>query len=156
MKKINDLECGIAGEHLVCADLLISGYRAFMTDQNCPYDIAVELNGQLIKVQVKTTRKPRAIPQRKNHYPAYMWHVKRAGKNGSRIYGKNEFDILALVALDVKKIAYMQMSDLKQTVHIRTYDSDIEPKHGVKAGKTFAMFPFSRAILQQEKQDIGK
>lgn len=43
---ITDLAAGAAGEHLVCADLLLQGYRAFLSDQNCPYDVAVDVGGQ--------------------------------------------------------------------------------------------------------------
>ena len=46
---ITDLAAGIAAEHLVCADLLLSGYRAFLADQNCPYDVAVEYLCRLTK-----------------------------------------------------------------------------------------------------------
>ena len=29
---VTDLAAGTAGEHLVCADLLLAGYRAFLAD----------------------------------------------------------------------------------------------------------------------------
>lgn len=148
MKKINDLECGLAGEHLVCAELLMGGYRAFMTEQNCPYDIAVEIGGKLVRVQVKSTRAPKPLPQRKTHNPAYMWHVRRAGKAGARVYGDDEFDILALVALDSKKVAYLPPSKLRQTIHIRAGEDSGPPPNGGKSGKTFDMFPFDKAIAE--------
>lgn len=136
--EINDLEAGTAAEHLVCADLLLSGWRAFMTEQMCPYDVAVEIDGRLVRVQVKSTRSQRAIPQRVNHIPAYMWHVRRAGKGGRRSYSGDEFDILALVALDIRRIAYMPPSGLKQTVHIRP--------PGSPGGKQFDHYPFQAAL----------
>ena len=79
---VTDLAAGAAGEHLVCADLLMQGYRAFLADQNCPYDVAVDVGDRLIRVQVKATRAPKAVPQRVGHFPAYQWHVRRAGKGG--------------------------------------------------------------------------
>ena len=72
---ITDLAAGAAGEHLVCADLLMLGYRAFLADQNCPYDVAVDVGGRLIRIQVKSTRKAKALPQRAGHFPAYMWSM---------------------------------------------------------------------------------
>lgn len=143
---VTDLAAGTAAEHLVCADLLLQGYRAFLADQNCAYDVAVDVAGRLVRVQVKATRGARALPQRVGHYPAYMWHVRRAGKGGRRVYGLDEFDLLALVALDCRRIAYLPPSDHRQTVHIRTHDDPAAPAHGGKSGKTFDQFPFSAAL----------
>ena len=138
---VTDLAAGTAAEHLVCAELLMAGYNAFMADQNCAYDVAVDINGQLIRIQVKATRQQRAIPQRENHVAAYMWHVRRAGKGGRRVYAANDFDMLALVALDCKRIAYAPPSELKQTIHIR-------PNDDAKVGKTFGVMTFSRALQE--------
>ncbi len=135
---VTDLAAGTAAEHLVCADLLMLGFNAFLADQNCAYDIAVDFAGRLIRVQVKATRQQRAIPQREIHIPAYMWHVRRAGKGGRRVYGSDEFDLLALVALDIRRIAYLPPSAHRQTVHIRPPGS-----HG---GKQFDDFPFCSAL----------
>lgn len=115
---VTDLAAGVAGEHLVCADLLLQGFNAFLTDQNCPYDVAVEVDGKLIKIQVKATRKERAIPQRANHTPAYLYHIKRCGKGGGKNYSRSDFDVMALVALDIKKIAYIGYSETKKTIHL--------------------------------------
>lgn len=124
---ISDLAAGVAGEHLVCVDLLLQGYRAFLADQNCPYDVAVEMDHKLIRIQAKTTRFPRQIPQRKNHSLAYMWHIRRAGKGGRRVYQHDEFDLLALVALDVRLVAYLPPTHFLQTMHIRAQELDQYP-----------------------------
>jgi hypothetical protein len=145
---ITDLAAGAAGEHLVCADLLLQGYRAFLSDQNCPYDVAVDIGGKLIRIQVKSTRKARPLPQRVGHFPAYMWHVRRAGKAGARVYQDGEFDMLALVALDARRVAYLPQSNQAQTIHIRTHADPNPPKHGGKSGKTFEQFPFSAALKE--------
>jgi hypothetical protein len=145
---VTDLAAGTAAEHLVCADLLLSGYRAFLADQNCPYDVAVDLGSRLIRVQVKATRCARSIPQYAGHVAAYMWHVRRAGKGGARIYGDDDFDMLALVALDVRKIAYLPPSKTKQTIHIRTHDDAGPSSNGGKRGKVFGQFPFSVALAE--------
>lgn len=142
---ISDLAAGHAAEHLVCADLLLQGFTAFLTDQVCAYDIAADVAGRLIRIQVKSTRTPRAIPQRVGHYPAYMWHVRRAGKGGARIYGDSDFDILALVALDTRQIAYMPPSRLRQTVHIRPDDGRPET---IRGGKYFHNFNFFDAMRE--------
>lgn len=135
---VTDLAAGTAAEHLVCADLLLDGWRAFLADQNCAYDVAVDVAGRLVRVQVKATRQQRAIPQRAEHIPAYMWHVRRAGKKGQRFYAEDEFDLLALVALDIRRIAYFLPSQAKQTIHIRP--------PGSVGGKQFDAYPFREAV----------
>lgn len=146
MKSATDLAVGIAAEHLVCADLLLLGYKAFLADQCCAYDVAVDVGGKLVRIQVKATRGPRPLPQRRTSgNVAYMWHVRRAGKAGRRTYGDDDFDLLALVALDVRRIAYLPPSDQRMTVHIRTHDDPTTKGFGGKPGKTFAQYPFDRA-----------
>lgn len=137
---VSDLAAGTAAEHLVCADLLMSGWRAFLADQNCPYDVAVDVGGRLIRIQVKATRQERAVPQRGSYTPAYLWHVRRAGKAGHRTYAEGEFDLLALVALDIRRIAYMPPSLQRQTVHIRP--------PGAMSGKQFDDYPFVKAMAE--------
>lgn len=143
----SDLAVGIAAEHLVCANLLMMGYRAFRTDQNCPYDVAVELGCQrMVRIQVKGTRTVRKVPQRVGHMTAYMWHVRRSGKGRSRVYADGEFDLLALVAIDIGQIAYLPPSKLKNTIHIRSTAVAQSPSHGGKAGRTFEAMTFEAAI----------
>ena len=115
---VDDLCVGVAAEHIVCADLLMQGYRAFRTDQFCAYDVAVEHDGRIVKVQVKGTRGLRAVPQRRNQTDAYLFHLRRAGKGGKRRYGSDEFDVVALVALDIKRIAYFKIGDLRDVMHL--------------------------------------
>lgn len=141
----SDLAVGTAAEHLVCAELLLSGHRAFLADQNCPYDVAVDASGRLVRLQVKATRGPRSLPGRQG---AYMWNVRRAGKGGARVYRVGEFDILALVALDSRRIAYLAPSQHKQTVHIRAHDNPGPTWARGAPGKTFGQHPFSSAVAE--------
>lgn len=107
----NDMEVGRAGEYLVLADLVIQGWVAYPTAQGMPYDIAVDLGDQTIRVQVKTTQRPRTAQEldRKNS-PLYVFSTRRAGRGGRRRYGLGEFDVLALVALDRRLIAYYDVA----------------------------------------------
>src|ERR1700681_1688362 len=113
---VDDLELGKAAEHLVVADLILQGHRAYLTDQGLPYDVVLDDAGHLYRVQVKSTRQPKRIPQRESFFPGYYFHVKRAGKGNRRQYRDDEFDMLALVALDIRVIAYMPFCKLSQTM----------------------------------------
>ena len=116
MKQTNDLQIGIAGEHLVCADLIKKGYKAYLSDQGLAYDVIADIGGKLYKVQVKTTSKYRAVPQRKNYTPAYLFWVKRCGKGGKKQYDGTEFDFMALVALDKNIIGYVKPDLVRGTM----------------------------------------
>ena len=120
MKHINDLQIGKAGEYLVCADLILNGFIAFPSEQGLPFDVVLNINGRLLKVQVKTTRAAKSIPQRKTDIPAYIFHIGNNGKqNRRKKYGSNEVDIFALVALDTKRICYLPYFDTQTTMNFR-------------------------------------
>ena len=113
------LQIGKAGEYLVCADLIMKGFIAFPSEQGLPYDVLLDTGEKLLKVQVKTTEKPRLVQQRKNPIPAYVFHIKRAGKNGKTRYEEKEIDLFALVCLDTMQIGYLTNKEMPTTINIR-------------------------------------
>jgi DNA-binding CsgD family transcriptional regulator len=120
MKNISDLQIGKAGEYLVCADLITQGFVAYPSEQGLPYDLILDVGERLLKVQVKTTREPKEIPQRKTSIPAYIFHIGNNGKNNRRKkYDSNDVDLFALVSLDTKRIAYLHYLDCKTTMNFR-------------------------------------
>lgn len=120
MKDINDLQIGKAGEYLVCADLILNGHIAYPSEQGLPYDVLLDINGDILKVQVKSTRAPKHILQRKTDIPAYIFHIGINGKKASRKkYDNSQVDIFALVALDSRRIAYLPFFNHKTTMNFR-------------------------------------
>ena len=115
-----------------------------MADQNCPYDVAVESGGRLIRVQVKATRGLRSIPQRINHQSGYIFHTRRAGKAGRRRYADDAFDVLALVALDIRRIAYVPFAGMPGSMLIRTPGAIYGGKN--LSGRQFDDLTFDRAV----------
>jgi hypothetical protein len=104
---VPQLEFGKAAEHLIVADLILSGYRAYLTDQGIPYEAVIDYNGRLFRVQMKADREVKPIPQAGAIGTGYLFNVRRAGRRGRRTYADNEFDILALVAMDIRVVAYL-------------------------------------------------
>lgn len=103
----DQLSVGLAGEHLVCADLLSMGYSPFRTEQPAPYDIAVDVGSRIIRLQVKATVSPRPFAQsRQRHITGYTWNT-RHGKGARRSYYSGLIDGFALVALDIRSVAYV-------------------------------------------------
>jgi len=140
---LSDLEIGKAAEHLVVADLILSGYRAYLTEQGLPYDVVIDHERTLYRVQVKASREPKKIPQRGAVGTGYLYNVRRAGKGGRRRYADDEFDIVALVAMDIRIVAYLPFQGL-QTVHLRP------PGHRISARAerthTIDQFPIEGAL----------
>lgn len=115
----NDLLVGVAGEHLVCCDLICKGYNAFMTDQGLPYDLILDVDDKLLRVQVKTTRTHTELPQRQTRYPSYLFHVRRCGKGGKTSYNDVDVDLFALVCLETKQVGYLAHSAMPMTLSVR-------------------------------------
>ncbi len=138
--KYKELEIGLAGEHLVCAYLLARGMRAFRAEQNCPYDVALESHGRLIRIQVRTTQNAKPyLQERQRHITGYTWWLS-TGKGARKGFSPNSFDVIALVALDTRQIAYLSAIGLKRIVQI--------PVSGAKSsrGKTFAALTLERVL----------
>lgn len=144
-KSLPDLELGKAAEYLVVADLILQGYRAYLTDQGLPYDVVIDLDGRLIRMQVKATREQRPVPQRVSFTPGYLFHVRRTGKGNRRVYDQNAFDLLAFVALDIRKIAYMPFTDgLRQSIILRP--PGYEPATRAERRGNIDQFPIASAL----------
>jgi hypothetical protein len=119
----------------------MAGYNCHMATQTCAFDVIVAYRDRLLRIQVKSTEKPRPVPQRTKQTTAYLWHVKRAGKGGRRHYADNEFDFIAVVALDIRRIAYLPPDYRPNTITI-TQPGLIG--YGGQ-GKHFDKFPFESA-----------
>ena len=109
---------GKAGEYFVCFDLSSKGIIAYTSDQGLGYDVVADVDGVLIKIQVKTTTKERAT-NRVDAMPSYIFHSKRCGKGGKKTYKNNECHIVAFVSLLDKEVAYLPINDLLQTTTFR-------------------------------------
>lgn len=140
---------GTIGEHLVCADIRRQGYVAFMAPQDCAYDIVLDNGSSLLRVQVKTA--DHADPRTDS--PAWRWNLRRTGvsPNGKRYetpgYRPGDFDLLALVALDVYKIAYMQMPWQQTMVSMKTRDHTYSANNASK-GMYFEDCTLGKALAE--------
>ena len=104
----DQMKVGKAGQHLVCADLLRRNLDAFLTDEGLGYDVLVDADGTLKRIQVKTTTARKYKGKAKDVYRFYL----RTGKGSFRAYSVKKIDIVAFVFLDIKRIAYVKARDL--------------------------------------------
>jgi hypothetical protein len=119
MRLSNELQIGKAGEYLVCADLIMKGFVAFPSEQGLPYDVLMDNGKRLLRIQVKATTAPRIIPQRAKESQAYIFNIKRHGKNNSQRYDDREVDMFALVCLDTRQVGYLLNGDMPATLNLR-------------------------------------
>ena len=144
-----ELEIGKAAEYLVCADLILKGYRAFLTDQGLPYDIVLDHNNKFYRIQVKGTMRPRPVPDRPGSAYSYFFNTRRAGKRGTRTIKDSTFDILALVALDIKVIAYIHMNkNVLQCISLRNPANT--SKHANRTNGNIDCFPIEKLLKPPE------
>lgn len=104
MQKDNQL-VGLAGEHLVMADLLLRGIRVLPAAQGMVFDLVAIVDKNLVRLQVKTTRGKHSWKHRPGK--SYLFHVKYRGKYNTKYYEVGDFDGYAFVVLDERLIGYM-------------------------------------------------
>lgn len=113
------LEIGKAAEHLVCADVILSGHRCFLSDQGLPYDLVADVDSRLLRIQVKSTCFAKNVNSRgRNERIAYSWSVRRRGRKGQSRLTDDQCDIVALVALDIREIAYFPIEFTSETMQL--------------------------------------
>lgn len=152
------LEIGKAAEHLVCCDLLLAGHRAFLADQGLPFDVVVEHGGRLLRLQVKSTTTLKNVNCRgRNERKCYSFHVRRRGKRGSSRLTNTDCDIVALVALDLRLVAYLPVDTVPETIQLRPPGEVISPLSGRPVwASTIDQFPFARAVSSNPRYDLDR
>lgn len=131
MRLSETMQVGKAAEHLVCADLILQGFNAFLADQGLPYDVVLDDVSKIWRIQVKgrlgpmpsstsDKRAPKKVYDRQNVY-RFDLRSARADKTKTiraRARQSDLFDMCAFVALDIKKIAYISMDVLAKGDYI--------------------------------------
>lgn len=146
---MDNLQIGKAGEYLVCFDLSAQGHTAYLSDQGLNYDVVVDIGGRLLKIQVKTASQYRRHGQRKNQGEVYIFNCRRCGKGGRRAYSKKDFDLIALVSLREKIVAYILPDKTKICMTFRspekrgTYNNEVyNYRRRKKPYRYLDQFPF--------------
>lgn len=124
--ELKSKDIGTAGEHLTMFDIVLQGYKCFKIQENLPFDLAMlDDDNKIYRIQVKST-----IQRKRNYHTknkiSYCFAVTRQRRvmkkqidskstveHKENLYDKTDFDILALVAIKLKKVFYMKHEDLK-------------------------------------------
>ena len=108
MNLSKEFQLGKAGEHLVCFDLICQGISAFLSDQGLPYDVLLDLDGVVRRVQVKTCSQPGDYGKSKNVYRFSL----RSAKGANRVIKAVNLDYVAFVFLDIKTVQYIPVETI--------------------------------------------
>ena len=109
------------GELFTIFYLNLHGYPAMIVPNRRPYDVALEHNGKLIKVQVKTSTFKNH--QKMNYNSGYTYSIKRRSRitKNNKVFhyyeDYNEFDcdIYAFVQPRLYKIAFFHVNQIDVT-----------------------------------------
>lgn len=142
------LAVGKAAEYLVCADLLLNGIPAFPSDQGLPYDVVAEVGGLLVRIQVKATRTAKNVSSAgRAARLAYSWNVRQNGRSGRQRLSKAQCDVVALVALDIRAIAYLPIEDCGTTIQLVAPGSSVNHDDARATWRADVTgFPFRQAV----------
>lgn len=102
-----EIRVGSAAELLVEADLLLQGIVPISAHHKYPFDLIVPMDSKFIRVQVKAVSEPR---QEGPMPGAYQYSLRQGRARDG--YAVGEIDVFALVALDIRKIAYRTETSL--------------------------------------------
>ena len=121
----NEINIGLAGEYLTICDIILQGYKCFKVDERLPFDIVMfDAENKIYKIQVKSTLKRKTNYHSKNKI-SYTFSVTRQKRIRKKIkdgytyqhqenkYTKDDYDILALVIVPLKKVFYYKFKDIK-------------------------------------------
>jgi hypothetical protein len=97
------------GLHRVSLELETRHYVALCAPEGLAYDLVADLGPRLAKVQVKTTRAPRADGL--YHFSTRRW-VRRSGPSHMKTYTEADTAMFALVALDLRRVLFVLTADV--------------------------------------------
>ncbi len=158
MKK-DTIRQGTAGVHLVCADLLLAGFDAHIAAEGLKYDLVLDADGCLYRVQVKSTRFLRQRKQRPTCPPAYQFLTSRGHRpdrpgeqSFPKRYNESQIDIIACVAIDPRLIAYLPVNG-EALAAVYFYQPGTEPyeRGGEIQRRCIDQFPITKALSELER-----
>jgi Holliday junction resolvase-like predicted endonuclease len=132
---------GLAAEYLVAADLCKQGYTAVLAAAGGRYDVLADVNGRLLRIQVKSTAKQTMDSGHRN--PTYKFRF--ANNNFDKRINSLEVDVVALVAIDSSLIAYLPAKECGART-MKLTPAGVELNAWNKRGKFIDQLPFSRVL----------
>jgi hypothetical protein len=109
---------GQAAQHIAACELLLAGIDVSWAAEGLRYDLLADTKGKFTRVQVKGTSAPQC--------GRYKFHVSgRSNGNGrpTRPYALSDIDLFAFVALDIKAVIFVPVSQVPEQSFTMAEDS---------------------------------
>jgi hypothetical protein len=99
---------------------MIRGVSVTVAAEGLPYDLLADIGGKIVRVQVKTASCPR-------DRGLYCYDLKcgsHKAEKGSAGYHPGEIDMFAVVAADIRKVAFVHVDEAatRRTLKLRPID----------------------------------
>ena len=104
---------GEVGEYLTLAELNLNQILSHKVDK-APYDIIIDANNSLIKVQVKVGHLPKNWRTKKTYSDRVRFRTYKGSGTKLR-YNENEVDLFAFVDIDSNSIAWLHFNETYKT-----------------------------------------
>lgn len=125
------MEIGRCGEYFSVFTLISQGFTAYLTDQGLVYDLIVDIDGLLLKGQVKTTFGASNYGKSKN---VCRFGTRRAKKT-LRCALVDECDFYAFVSVSDKEVAFILSKDIESVKNKgkikQTLDFSVDDTHPI-------------------------
>jgi len=145
-----EIQIGKAGQFFCCYKLTIQGFNAWIAPEGLPYDVVVDDNGDLYRIQVKTT----ALPLRDVGKSKDIYRFDTRKRKGHRArYNINDCDYFAFVSLDIEEIAFIKTKNMiSKNGNIKT-TMDFKSKFKTKESKCKMIqnYPFTPYKRKEEQ-----
>lgn len=144
---LSGTQIGMVSEMMVMKSFFMAGHSAFVATPHLPYDLVADVDGLLIKVQVKCVTGPTKRMISSANRP-YLFNLLRKTQNGRRFrYKPTDFDIFAFVALDIEQIAFIPSTRVLKANTTTIYADDYVARTDSKPSvKRFGDYPLHKAI----------
>ena len=127
----NSLSIGIAGEYLACYCAIMQGYSAYRVSGQLSYDVVVENNNSLYKVQVKTSQHRDSDKHNLTFQLRRRTMQYQEKKSIGLAYDKKEIDLYAFVSPEYMKVAFYPMDKIVNKYKMNLKEEDFN-KHNLK------------------------
>lgn len=142
---------GLSAEFLVCADLNRQGFTAFLSAAGLRYDLVVDIDGRLLRVQVKSAAKP--MCESNSTTPAYKFQF--TPRPRSKPISPEQVDIVALVAFDVGVIGYLSAARCTGSA-LRIRPVGAATNNWTYKSNQIDQLPFSKVLEELFKDEDSK
>lgn len=122
----NSLKIGHAGEHFTCFVCLMQGFDAYKIGGQRKFDVLIEYNNKLYKIQVKTSM----YKDKSKKNPSLTFQLRRRSMNYKskksidHRYKDTEIDMYAFVSPEYLKVAFVPVVDI-----VNSYKINLSKEH---------------------------